>query len=230
MGVDRRERPRRHAGRLEDHVAVVRRGFRLGRGRRPLVGDERREGARIVVALGGHDDVLPSRAVRAVVERGERAGRVVRHPRPEPLPRTRGYRPDTSRRPAERPVAGLLRPVVEVLRAVDVVEGLGARQLAGPALRVRPRGDDAQEDAVVGDAEKVEGLAQPHLVAEGIGDGLALGVAIALVRRHRRTEAVRVKGVTAVDVQVAEVDVALGVVAGGAARLGRRRHTVVFDA
>ena len=226
--VDARERPRRGLRPREDDVPVV--GSRLGRRRRggPLVGDERGEVARVVVALRGEDRILPGRAMCLIVEGRVLHLRVVRHPRPL-LPQEAAVGTHlASEALPEQDRAHLHRVRMQIVAFVHAVEGLRAVQLAYPGRRIGPLRHHAEKEPVVRDGKEVQRLAELHLVAEGVLDRLALGEPVALVRCGVGAEQVGVEGVPGVDVDIAEVDVAVLAVALGLRRR-RRRFGVVVD-
>jgi hypothetical protein len=132
------------------------------------------------------------------------------------------------------PISAAVSPTVLPARGAAI--GLADRAVVERILRVRAGADAAEGLRVVGHGREVEGAIDAEgqgraaLCVEGADpDLLAPGEAIGLRGGDPRIEHVRVHRVGGVDVEVAPVDVALGIVvvaalAGGPGRRGERQR------
>ena len=195
LRFERGERQVRRARAGEDHVAMQVLAVRRGG---ELVAAEGRELARHVVAIGGFDDRAPRRAcgVRVLELRQVLPGAQARAD------------------PLKRRVDLLAVGAEQIGRVGNLRERM---------LRVVHRRQDAEILRVIRDREEIERrVGQPHVVAGGVVDRLALRVAVRVVRRGAHVEDVSVEGQLRVHVQVAEVRVAIAVLRG---RAGCEQHS-----
>ena len=95
------------------------------------------------------------------------------------------------------------------LGLAPVPYGLGRRVTIGRRVGVVHRHQHAQVVGVVGNALKVQGSVELQVEARGMLDSVTLGIFVGLVRTGSRSEHECVVRIAGVDVEVAEVGVAL---------------------
>ena len=149
-----------------------------------LVGDQGGEGAWIVVALGGRDDLLPCAPDDVEIEQIVRIdiASLTRQDFPEDGGAIAG-RFGASERDRQRMSANLGIGVVHLL-------------------------EHAQVGGMVGDREEVERRLEAHLDSGRVGQRFSPGEPVSVVRVVAGAVDVGVEGVLRVDVKVAEVSVA----------------------
>ena len=200
--VESAERHLRRRAAAEDHVAVQ--VLVLGAAGE-LVADEGREAARLVVALGRRDGLLPGGAHDVQVEQA--------------LAIAEGVRPDGG--VGCRPLRAPQRTGRDVLRERRV--GMARDLLPG----IQHRRQHAEEAGVVGDRVEVQRRVEPDLESGRVGQGLSLRVAVGVVGGGPGAVEERVVREAGVRVEVAEIGGAQRVrafhcAAGGYVTAGRR--------